>query len=240
MNDKINNIIGKIQKLRALAGSTHSKNEAEVCIAQAARLIALHQLSEAEVAAKMGVNNDPIDLETESIIYESGRLCNWMSELALGLARLNGLFIYNAKVRGGINHRKVNRYRVIGRQSDVAVAMYCMNYLADTIRDLASDYVPGGSKRGVNPERESWCLGCVRGFLDKMNTEKNDVMKQASSVAMVFIGNKSEEAERAFLQKTGITLTRSTYRSQAKQDFDTYNSGYRKGQTLNVNPALNK
>lgn len=177
-------------------------------------------------------------METETIIYESGRMNQWKMELSAGLANLYGLFIYNAVVRGGKAHRKVNRFRIIGRQSDVKLCQYVWDYLLFEITRLADDYVPSRGLRGVNPERESWCLGCVRGFLAKMQAEKNEVMKSATSTALVFIGNKTKEAEQAFLNKTGIKLKPNSYQSKAQISADTYNSGFRKGQTLTVNSGL--
>ena len=88
MNDKVQNVIGKIQKLRALSESTTSKSEKETCLFLCAKLIAEHALSEAEIAVTTGAN-EPIDLESESIIYESGRLSAWKSRLALSLDSLN-------------------------------------------------------------------------------------------------------------------------------------------------------
>lgn len=238
MNEKLQKIILRINQLRAISQSTHSKAESETCLKLVAKLLAEYQLDEATIEAETGKVNDPIDLDGEHIIYESGRITVWKSELALGIAELNGLFIYNAIVRGGISHRKQSRYRIIGKTSNIQVALYMWEYLSGEITRLASDYVPGGSKRGVNPERESWMLGCVRGFLAKMKAEKENTMKQATSAAMVLVSNQAKEAEEAFKKKTGIVLGRSSYRSQAQHNADSYSSGYRKGQTLNVNPGM--
>ena len=117
-----------------------------------------------------------------------------------------------------------------------------MAYLTETIKELSFDYVPGHKSRGVNPEREAWSLGCVRGFLDKMKAEKAAVMKQATSTAIVFIGNKTEEAKTALWTKMGWTkMGKGTYRPKGSRTEDTQeamNRGYRKGQTLTVNAGL--
>ncbi len=235
-------VIGKINALRKIADSTHSKAEKETCMTLAAKLIAEHQLSEAELAVKDSSLGEPIDLDSESIIYESGRINQWKSELACGIAALNGLFIMNAQVRNDTSHRLGNRYRVIGRKSDVEIALYMMAYLQTMIADLGYDYVPTGrdTKRGVNPERESWCLGCVRGYLKKMNDAKDAVNKAATSTALVFIGNKVLEAKTAYMAKAGITkMGKSNYRSHAQRNEETFASGFRKGQTLSVTQGLN-
>lgn len=237
MNEKLQKVIARINQLRAISKSTHSKAEAETTLALASKLIAEYQLSEATIEMESGKTDDPIDLDGEHIIYETGRLVQWKSELALGIAELNGLFLYNAVVRGQESHRKQTRYRIIGKRSNIAIAMYMWEYLVNEISSLVDDYVPGGKKRGVNPERESWCLGCVRGFMAKMRAERQEVMKQATSTALVFVGNQAKEAEDAFKKKTGIKLVPSGYKPKG-QITDTYNSGYRKGQTLSVNQGL--
>jgi len=239
---KTEKVIGKINALRKIADSTHSKAEKETCMILAAKLIAEHQLSEAELAVTQGNIGEPIDLDSESIIYESGRINQWKSELAVGIAGLNGLFIMNSHIRHAETHRKGNRYRVIGRKSDVEIALYMMVYLQSMIFDLSYDYVPGnnGGKRGVNPQRESWSLGCVRGYLAKMQAEKDAVNKAATSTALVFIGNKALEAKNAYMAKAGIKkMGKSQYRPQGHTDAATFASGFRKGQTLSVTQGLN-
>ncbi len=240
MDEKLSKIIGRINQLRAISCSTHSKAERETTLLIAAKLIAQHQLDEAQLIVETGNAGEPIDLDSESIIYESGRLNAWKSELALSLAQLNGLFVYNAQVRNAETHRKGNRYRVIGRRSDIEVALYFMSYLTAMISDLSYDYVPKAhdAKRGVNPERESWSLGCVRGYVAKMKAERDEVNRAGTSSALVFIGNKAQEAKAAWQEKTGIKLTKSTYRSHAQHNSETFNSGYKKGQTLTVNQGL--
>lgn len=238
---KLQKVIAKIQALRNISESTHSKAEKETCLGLVAKLIAEHALSEAELIQNPGSVGEPIDLDSESIIYESKRMTAWLGELAVGLAKLNGLFIFNAVVRNADTHRKANRYRVIGRRSDIELALYMMSYLTKLIEDLSWDYVPksGDAKRGVNPERESWRLGCTRGYLDKMKAERDAVNKSGTSAALVFIGNKVLEAKQAFIAKTGMHLSKGTYHSKASHNDDTFNSGYRKGQSLTVADGLN-
>lgn len=239
MENKTSKIIARIQQLRAISKSTHSRAEAETTLRLAAKLIAEYQLSEAELEVSNQPVDDPIDLNTESIIFESGRIRLWKATLANKLAALNGLFIYNAIVRGGKSHRKVNRLRVIGRNSDVAIAMYMMDYLTKEIEYLAEDAVPSREKRGLNPSRESWCLGCVDGFISKMEAERAVVNQNATSSALVFIGNKAEEAKRLWSDGGKKTLVPVKYTPHGKNNPNTYSAGFKRGQTLSVNAGLN-
>lgn len=234
---KIQKIIARIQQLRAISQSTHSKAEAETTLQIAAKLIAEYQVSEAELQAS-GKGDDTIDLDSESIIYESGRLRQWKHELARGIANLIGLFIYNAIVRNAKTHRKGNRYRIIGRKSDVEIALYMMSYLVSEIERLVVNYIPVGQHRGINPERESWSLGCVHGFLTKMQDERDAVNKTATSTALIFIGNKAKEAENAWKVKTGNRLSQNNYKPQGQCNYDTFQAGYQQGQKFSINAGL--
>ena len=234
---KIQKVIAKIQQLRKISESTHSKAEKETTIALAAKLIAEYQLSEAEVAVKENVNEE-IDLTNEHIIYETGRSTPWKMELVFSLAKLNGLFAYSSQIRHSTTHKRATRYRVIGRISDIEIARYMFDYLVSTIQELVNEFVPTAKQRGVNPARESWCLGCVRGFIAKMNAEREKVNQTATSTALVFIGNKAKEAEEAFKGANKSIVWGKRQASKAQVTADTFYSGYRKGQTLTVNPGM--
>jgi hypothetical protein len=238
MNEKIQKMIARINQLRAISKSTHSRAEAETTAALAAKLIAEYQISEAQIEAETGKTNDPLDLDGEHIIYETARITQWKNELAVGIAELNGLFIYNATVRGGTSHRKQSRYRIVGKVSAIQIAQYMWSYLVETITSLADDYVPPTNKRGVNPDRESWCLGAVRGFLDKMKAAKKEALQLSTSAAMVLVNNAAEEAKTAFIKKTGIKLSAGSYQSKAQRVGDMYASGYKRGGQINVNPGM--
>lgn len=250
---KLDKVIGQIRQLRKISESTHSRAEAETTLAIAAKLIAQHQVSEAELQSDpANQGDDPIDTEKETILYESGRIVPWKSTLAVQLAKLNGLFLYNATVRGGKNHRQVSRYRIIGRRSDIAITVFMMEYLLGEIERLAdahvnrsgNAYVVDASgklvkRRGINPQKESWCVGCVSGFISKMEAEKAEVEKTASTTAMVFIGNKAKEAEDAYKSSSGaVKLVASTKKSKAQINAENYHAGFAAGQKLSVNKGL--
>ena len=238
MNEKLQKIIARINQLRAISKSTHSRAESETTAALAAKLIAEYQLSEAQIEAETGKTNDPLDLDGEHIIYETARQTEWKRQLAIGLADLNGLFIYNSPVRGVQSHRKQTRWRIVGKVSAIQIAQYMWAYLTSTISELADDYVPPTNKRGVNPDRESWCLGAVRGFLDKMRAAKKEALQLSTSSAMVLVNNAAKDAEQAFLKKTGIVLRYEKHVSNAQTRADMYQSGYKRGGQISVNQGM--
>lgn len=240
---KLEKVIQRIQQARKLAESTHSRHEKEAAAAFAAKLIAEHQLSEAEIEAHSGKKDEEVFTDQESdynVVYESGRVNAWKQELCWGLAKLNGVYCLHYPMRNAVSHRRGSRFRVFGRKSDIEITKYMFTYLVTTIQSLAEDYVPGRiGQRGVNPERESWSNGCVKGFLAKMNAEKAEVMKAATSTAMVLVGNREKDAREALCRDNpALRIGHRSFQSKAQRDEGTFNSGYRKGQTLSVNPGL--
>jgi len=235
-------IILRIQQLRALGKSTHSRAEAESTMAIAAKLIAEHQISEAQLESEGNKSDDEMFLDQDSdfnVVYECGRSVPWKADLAWGLAKLNGVYMLQfSGIRNATSHRQGKRYRAFGRKSDIEITKYMFEYMSTVISELVQDYFGKGSKRGVNPERESWCLGCVRGFLAKMNAEKESVLRSSASTAMVLVSNRTQEAKTALQSANPKMRVRTIAASQAQRSADHYNSGFRKGQTLSVNKGL--
>lgn len=229
-------IILRIQRLRKLAESTHSKNEKESAMTQAARLIAEYQLAEAEIEAQTGKAAEDDDITEGVIIYETGRSTPWKAELVWGLAELNNVFALMFPIRDSISHKRGSRYRVFGKRTDMEITKYMFDTLVTMITELGELYVPVGKSRGVNPERESWCLGCVRGFYAKMKAERASVMQNATSAAMVLV-NRREQIKKAYETRHESKI-RTVAASKAQRNQDALNSGFRKGQTLNVNPGM--
>lgn len=239
-------IKARILNLRRLAKGTHSIHEAEAAAKAASKYMAEFQISEAELVSRGEATAEDIDVEGEHIIYDTGRSTPWKAELAWKIAELNGLYClkYHKSSAG-----RGSRYRVFGCKSDIEVALYMFQYLVGLIQELVDAAHPAGNifvddegrlrnKRGVNPEKESWALGCVRGFVDKMNAERNAVLRSGSSGAMVLVSNKAKNAEEAYLNKNPEAKIGKAAASKAQRDHLAMSRGYAKGQTISVSPSL--
>lgn len=237
MDSKAEKIIEKIKALRNIANSTHSKHEKETAFALASKLIAEHQISEAEIEIKTGKGEED-DLVNGAIIYETGRSTPWKTELVWGLAELNNTYALKFPIRDSKTHRQGSRYRIFGKPSDIQITIYMFEYLTSTISELVNDYVPTGFKRGVNPARESWCLGCVRGFLNKMDVERRQVFQSASTSTAMVLVNRQQQIKKAYEEKHKVKISQ-TAASKAQHDYNYFDSGFQKGKTLTVNPGLN-
>lgn len=237
MNDKLNAVIEKIRKLHALSASTTSLSESETCLATAARLMSDYQLSEAEIEAKGGETDDPVDVDGEHFLYESGRIQRWKYRLAHDVAKLFNLYSYNHYTYP--KDRKTTHIRILGKKSGIMLASYTYEVVAFEIARWADIEVPSRGKRGVSPERESYCLGCVYGYLEKMNAQKKNAMSGASSQALSLIDGAAERIKDEFVTKTGTELTAVKYRPKGNLDGDLFARGLERGKNINVNPSIN-
>jgi hypothetical protein len=234
--EKVAKVIAKISQLRALSASTHSRAESETTAAMAAKLIAQYQLDEAILQQEKGEASD-IDVNLETFLYETGKIVPWKSSLAIGLASLNGLFIFNSPTWSE-TRRRVTRYRIIGSSSAIEITKYMWEYLVNEVPRLAKENIDSGGKRGVNVERESYCSGVVAGFIAKMKAEKAEVIK-TNETAMVLVENFAKKAEDLWRKETGKTLSKhSGPASKAQRNHSAYSSGYTQGQSMSVNKGL--
>ncbi len=252
-------VIDRIRRLYALAANNKNKHEHEAAASAAAKYMAEFQISEAELVSRGEAVAEGIELDEDHCIYETGRSTPWKAELAWGVAKLNGLFCLKYQIRHSGTHRQGSRYRVFGRKSDIEIAIYMFEHLVSTIQTLVDAEYPAGQyvvddegrlvqKRGVNPLKESWATGCVRGFLTKMNVEKDAVLRSGSSGAMVLVSNKEKEAENAYIarhnaqrESRGKRKTKAFHSgggSKAQTDHEAMSKGYAKGQTLTVARGL--
>lgn len=246
MNDKVSKIIEKVANLRKLAGGTHSKNEKEAALALAAKMIAEFQLSELQIEEASGNKSESDDVTAGKVVFESGRTSAWKQNLIFGVARLNNTFCLSFPIRDFVTHRRGSRYRVFGKPSDMEITAYSIDFLIEAITALVDVNFPKGTgiKRGVNPERESFCLGCVSGFLAKMNAEKNLVFANVSSSMAMVLVNRQEELKDAYIAAHTIPGKQpmkigSKPASKAGIAGNAYSSGYRQGQNLSVSPGMN-
>jgi hypothetical protein len=237
MENETNKIIARIRALFALAESSHSKAEKETAAATAQKLIAQYQVSQAQLDEVAGKQNEEDDLEGK-IVYETGKKNQWKSELAFGLSELNNAYCLEFNgIRTETGHRRGKRYRVFGRPTDIALTIYMFEFLVNTINSLSFKFIPKTQTRGVNPERESWCLGCVRGFLSKMKEAKGGVLAEANQTTAMILLNRPKEIEEKYVAKTGNKIS-NVKPSKARITQLAFTSGYNKGQTLEVNAGL--
>lgn len=222
------NVIAKVQKLLALAKSSNA-NEAAAAANAANRLIDQHRLSMADLASD-ATEVDPM-MEDPGVLYETGRVVPWKEALASNLARHYGCAIWiNSVYPKG---RKVSRYRLVGRKSDLAIVNYMYAYLSAECARLCEKEAHGRGKVFAN----SYCVGFVAGIREQLAASRKEAEKEATGTAIVAINNRHKEADAFMRTLYNLRTVRSS--TQAQTDYRAFNAGLQQGRNTHLGAGLN-
>lgn len=220
-------IIEKVSKLLRLANST-SANEAAVATAQANRLIDKYRISEIDLEMTSEVVEGPE--EDQDYVYQTGRLIPWKHHLLSILVKHYGLAYFNsAHYPEG---RKVTRFKLIGRKSDMAIAKYMFTWLMTECQRLSDLHAKGKGHVYVF----SYCEGFVCGIEEQLKLSRAEIKKEASSAAMVKLDNRAVEAN-AFMRQQ-YNLRRGASSSHARIDGSGFSAGKEKGTSFHLGKAM--
>jgi hypothetical protein len=203
-------LIAKIKKLRALATSTNV-NEAANAAAAAERLIAEHQLSEADLATETVAPGEACEAFTDPLFSHDGeRRTYWKEWLAAGLARLYGVVLDCTwvKVQAKLPYYPYTGtasrvgFTAIGTKSDVELLRYQYAYLSSEIERLAQAFLDGNSfARGeAKTAGNSFRVGAVEGVIAAMREARGATVvehsaKHGSGAALVLVSRRDAAVE---------------------------------------------
>lgn len=227
----IQSVLEKVRKLRTLATSSNL-NEAANAAAAAERLIAEFRISEAQLSSERNISQ-PI-IRAQSYLYETGKITQWKSDLALKLSNHYGVYVYN-ELGSSATGRKTSKYVMMGRESDIQILQYVFDYLMKEIVRLA-DICVFTYGRGVSVERNSFCLGAVDGIMNKLRAEKDAQESVATSAAMVLLNNRRAEA-KAYTEGS-IKLIKHKSASHGRFSSKHYQDGKQEGAKIQINPGM--
>lgn len=137
-------ILGRIEKLLALAGNNPSKEEAMRAAEHAAQLMARHHIDQATLESS-ATESEPIAVEPIEVL---GRRCvSWKGLLSSGIALANGCRMYwsgrssNDEVVGALRRSGPpgRGICIVGRRSDIEVVAYLYAYFSREIGRLADE-----------------------------------------------------------------------------------------------------
>jgi hypothetical protein len=77
--------------------------------------------------------------------------------------------------------RKVSRFRLLGRKSDITLAKYMFSWLVSECSRLSDIEAKGRGHIYV----ASYCHGFVKGIADQLSISRRDISKDATSAALV-------------------------------------------------------
>jgi hypothetical protein len=176
-------MIEKIKKLLALSQSSNA-NEAAVAAAAAQRLMAQHQIAEAElggeVEEKAAKEVDPL--------FEAKTLPGWLNMLSAGLCRQNSVFVWVHKRADGKSY-----VCICGRPSDVANVRFLFAYLRSEIERLVQVECRGKGRSIMDSYRK----GAVVGAIEAMDAAREEVRAQATGAALLKVDGRLAEARAA-------------------------------------------
>jgi hypothetical protein len=231
MDSKLQAVIDKIQKLRALAGNNSSLEEANAATAAANRLIDEYRLSESELATN-DPTLDPME-EDEGYIYTSGKITPWKAYLIKVLARHYGVAHFNDITKDLFSGRKVSRYKLVGRKSDMQITNYMYAWLVLTCQQLSDQEAKGRGRIYI----ASYCSGFVEGIKEQLAASRLQAQITATSMAIVRLDSRRAEA-RAFMYANNTNLRSVRSASYSQKDGDGFAAGKERGESIHLGSAL--
>lgn len=223
MENKLNAVFDKVNKLRALAARATTQAEAETAAAQAEQLIAKYQIDEATIEAHDSTRAETI-AEDQDPLADTPRRVTWIAMLANGLCKLHGCGCVSM---GGDR----TRVRVAGRPNDVAIVRYLFSWLRVEIERMADAESGRASKNGFR-------LGAVAGVLSAMRkarAQEAAAVPGGTGAAMVLVGRADESLAHL---KAAIGGRFSTGGVARLSDADAFGRGKAAGEGLSARPGL--
>lgn len=171
-NQRLNALLEKVAKLRALAARATTQAEAEAAAAQAEAIIAKYQIDEAQLESVNATAAEAI--AEQAPLWQGQRRESWTCILAHGLSEDHGCaFVW-------YNHEHGSTYRIAGRPSDVAIVRYLFAWLTVEISRLSQ-------REHGRSARNAFRIGAVDGFLATTRAARKQVQcaEKATGTAMV-------------------------------------------------------
>ena len=224
----IENVIAKVQKLLALSKSSNA-NEAAAAANAANKLIDQYRLSVADLSED-SAEIDPM-MEDSGVVYETGRIVPWKQSLVVTLSQHYGCATFISLVYP--TGRKVSRFKLVGRKSDIAIVNYMFAYLASECARLCEKEAHGRGKVFAN----SYCVGFVAGIRQQLSESRKEAEKEATGTAIVAINNRHKEASEFMNKLHKLKNAKGSNSSQI--DSNAYMAGLRQGKATHLGAALN-
>lgn len=226
----LSDVIEKVKKLLALSKSSNA-NEAATAASVANRLIDEFRLSEADVAGNHS-ESDPM-VRDDQYVYETGRVIPWKSRLVVTLASHYGCAVFNDTHYNNTKRRKVSRYKLLGRKSDIQIVQYMFAWLSSECSRISDLEAKGMGKVFVF----SYCNGFVAGIGEQLHLSRKAAEKEATSNAIVKINARLDEAND-FMKQTYPNLRMEKSYGHSRLNTDAYSAGQSKGRSLHLGSAL--
>jgi hypothetical protein len=226
----INKVIEKVKSLLAMSRGSANANEAATAAAMANKIIDQYRLSECDLEGTEEGHSEPIE-EDSDYIYQSGKVTQWKRLLVSVLARHYGCSHWNhTDYSGG---RKVSRYRLVGRKSDIGLVHYMFSWLSTECIRLSQLEAKGMGRVFV----ASYCEGFVNGVAQQLKASRTEAKAEASSSSIVKIDARFQDAETA-LYKLHNNLRVVKTASQARHNSMAFDAGQVRGKNVHLGASI--
>ena len=227
MDSKLSSVIEKVQKLLALSKSSNA-NEAATAAALANRLIDQYRLAESDIQTEAPAD-DAIQSD-DGYVYETGRVTEWKRVLVGTLAKHYGVAHFNdISMATG---RKVSRFKLVGRKSDIAIARYMFGWL-----ELECQRLSEKEARGMgHVYAQSYCAGFVAGVAEQLAASRKEVQQTASSSAIVKLDSRFDLSKSFMYAQFNLKKSRTV--SQGQFNSAGFASGQVRGKNVHLGAVM--
>lgn len=228
MTTQISSVISKVQKLLALSNSSNA-GEAANATAAANKLIDEYRLSAIDIATDSS-ESDPM-VEDDSYIYETGRVIPWKNVLIhvltahYGVANYNDVYFPEA--------RKVSRFKLVGRSSDIQIVRYMFTWLTAECHRLANLQVKGQGRITV----ASYCEGFVTGISLQLKASRKEVQQTVTSAAIIKLDARLQES-KDFMYSKYTNMKKVNFQTKSRLDSQAFAAGQQQGKNIHLGSAL--
>ena len=215
-------MIDKIRKMLALSTSAN-QGEAENALAMAQQLMVKHNITMQQL-----VNQPTKEYENLSYGGEGGKAAVERKYILPILQKYFFVKAMNIQQRGNAN------FFLIGTKENVEIAKYVYDYLKVVFYVLFKLYALEQKKNGIANTtiyKQSFYAGLRNGLMDKLAKERTSVENEMGLVLVEDPGlNKAlhQFFPNSIMQKSPVVAIYG----------DVRNEGYKKGQTININPGI--
>ena len=183
MADFNDDILSRLEKLKALAEGTKNANEAAVAFSKMQKLLDEYDLSAEEIS---GIDSDVSQIVEMVLVPTAGNTSQWKTFMANSIARLHGCkLILNKYIAGyGRVRAKIKRQPVVvGKKQSVSGVIYIVNNITAQLERLCdaaaeNECVYGNVKKWKN----TWLWGAAFVIVERMKREVEQNNTQARAL----------------------------------------------------------
>jgi len=217
--------ISKVEKLFALAGSPN-ENEATLAMQKANELIEKYNLSFLEAGEAREFGYTVINRKRKRIESYQRHICRILQDFFF-------VRVVTSSIYDPITDQSYKVIELLGTRENVTIGEYCYFFLENKLVSLWSHnrYKFKGNSR---TEKNSYFLGLLTGFYQKLEKQKENVVEKNVEVKAKTVALVVAERELDGYVSSRFPRLQKVSRRRAKVYRNTYNDGMETGKTITL------